>query len=126
MLAKAPKDRPSKMADLAASLKKVLKDLPEPDLSRYVRGSSNNLKNGATQDDTSPAPAIVPMKRPETSTSRDAAPASVPFPYFRRDALTTRAPYQQQRLPQWRVWLSGAAVACVLTVFFSSFFWNNG
>lgn len=125
MLAKQPKDRPTRMSDVVASLKKIQRDLPAPDLTRYVRGSGTNLKEAAGQSGKTPEPGVVSMKRPEVISPRDFAPAALPFRGRHQAGTTTRAA-SPQRLPLWRVWLSGVAVACVLTVLFSSFFWNNG
>jgi serine/threonine protein kinase len=130
MLAKAPKDRPARVADLLASLKKVQKDLPASDLTRYMRGSSANLKDVSSKVMAPTAPGIVAIKRPEVpSPSSGGSLAPVPFSSIRRRLMTTQAPFPQPpipRVPMWRLLLSGVATAGIVTVLMASLFWNNG
>jgi eukaryotic-like serine/threonine-protein kinase len=114
MLAKDPKDRPSHMKDVVASLKKIQRDLPTPDLSKYVRGSSNNVKKGER-----PASVFGATLKPEVK-----RPTVIPPLNVRGKAMTTRA--RGRGVPQWRVWAGGFSAAALLTSMLGWLLWSGG
>jgi serine/threonine protein kinase len=117
MLAKDPANRPKKMADLVAALTKIVRDLPDPDLMRYLKGSTPRDHTPKAYGST--LPVAIPRPAPAV-----VIPAPItPAPPLRRRAVPTRAPGRHG--PSWRAWTGGVAAVCLATALLAALLFNQ-
>jgi serine/threonine protein kinase len=118
MLSKKPTERPTRMADLIAVLKKIQKDLPLADLTKYVRGSSVNFKDASSAAFAATAPGLAAKARPS-----DAGQSFEPLSPMHQSSLKTMVP--ARKVPLWRdlagsVAAVGLVAALLATLFLSA------
>jgi hypothetical protein len=117
MLAKDPGNRPKKMADLVSVLTKIGRDLPAPDLTRYLKGSTP--RDHTPKAFGSTLPVAIPRPAPAVITP---APAS-PSPPIRRRAIKTQAPGRHGS--SWRAWTGGVAAVGLAAALLAALLFNQ-
>jgi serine/threonine protein kinase len=122
MMAKAPKDRPTRMSDVLTALKKLQTGMPTPDLSKYVRGSSNkhptpekaSVAYGSTQRTPPTKPATLSVPKPTTQSQSVVQPPPAPKSPTASFTMEPIADLSPPPVPQWRVWLSSGVAATLV------------